>query len=408
MVTRSNNDTGIIVREFSLDHGWRDLEDLGRANSVLLVVRRRKEILGTTSIDVYRGRISRQRIREAVIGLAAWPLWERQLEKELPPAVDPLRASVVVCTRNRTNELVHCLNSLLPLARTGAEVLVVDNCPADSSTHELVKQYPEMRYVYEPLPGLDIARNRGLRESRREFIAFTDDDAVVDPHWLERLLPNFEDPTVGLVTGLTLPRALATEAQLWFERTNQFSRGFHRQRFDWTTINPISSGRVGAGVNMAIRREILGRVGYFDEALDCGTFTGSGGDQEFFYRVLARGNRVVYEPSALVWHHHRRDWRSLRRVMFQYGTGVYAWWFKTLIREKETSLLKWMPLWYCQYYFGNLMRSLLNRPGCMPLSLALAQLPAPWLGPFTYWRARRRYRCMQRTVPSSPPTPIQP
>ena len=94
---------------------------------------------------------------------------------------------------------------------------------------------------------------------------------------------------------------------------------------------------------MALRRAALDAVGPFDEALDVGTPSRSGGDAEFFARVLARGYRIVYEPAALNWHYHRRTWDELRRKLFGYAVGVSAAWTSSLLRENEVSVLR--PCW---------------------------------------------------------------
>ena len=156
-----------------------------------------------------------------------------------------------------------------------------------------------------------------------------------------------------------------------------------------TTMNPIASGRVGAGVNMAIRRSALEYIGLFDEALDCGTVTRSGGDQEFFYRTLIRGYRIVYEPGALVWHRHRRDWESLRNTMHGYGVGVYSWWLRAVIEERDFSLFLNALSWFWKWHVRNLICSLLGRPDSFPLDLAIAEFRGALAGPLSYLKSRR-------------------
>ncbi len=182
------------------------------------------------------------------------------------------------------------------------------------------------------------------------------------PAWLNALLSNFDDPMVAVVTGLTLPLELETGAQQWFEQTNSFGRGFVRKVFDLNTISPLAAGGVGAGVNMAIRRSALEEIGMFDELLDGGTSTLSGGDQEFFYRTLARGFRIVYEPKAVVHHKHRRDRQALRHTIYGYGVGLFAWWTRALLIEREFSLLLAAPSWFLQHHVRHLLRSLLQSP----------------------------------------------
>src|SRR5262245_9973737 len=120
--------------------------------------------------------------------------------------------TVAVCTRDRTANLNTCLESLARIDYPNIELLVVDNDPSNDSTERLVRQrYPHIRYVREPRPGLDWARNRAILESRGELLAFTDDDVVVDPGWVWGLVEPFEaDPDVMAVTGLVIPHELET------------------------------------------------------------------------------------------------------------------------------------------------------------------------------------------------------
>ena len=65
----------------------------------------------------------------------------------------------------------------------GLEILIVDNAPSDERTRELAAHWSEVRYVREPRPGLNFARNRALQEASGEILAFLDDDVIVDQHW---------------------------------------------------------------------------------------------------------------------------------------------------------------------------------------------------------------------------------
>ena len=106
--------------------------------------------------------------------------------------------------------------------------------------------------------------------------------------------------------------------------------------------------RVGAGANLAVRRNLPAQVGWFDERLDAGTPTQSGGDHELFTRVLLHGHRIVYEPRAVSWHRHRRTPAELREVMRGYGTGVYAMWTKLLLEQRDPGVLRlaWNWFWW--------------------------------------------------------------
>jgi len=370
----------------------------GHYDRALILVRVHGQPVDQVRLPVLGGHIRGAELRDALAERATWPLWERRLHEYLgwetapaTPATLP-RATVAICTRDRPDDVRRCLEGIRNLPDDGQEVLVVDNCPSTEGTRRVVEDCGRARYVREDRPGLDIARNRALSEARHEIVAFVDDDAVPDPNWLRAHLRNFDDPTVLCVTGLTMPLELETEAQEWFERYSTFGRGFRRTVFDEYVVNPLAAGRVGAGANMALRRHVLELVGPFDEALDGGTLTRSGGDTEMFSRILAQGYRIVYDPAALNWHRHRRTWEELRRTIYGYGVGVYALWTRRLLFERELTIPKLAWGWFRHTQVPELTRALLKRPNYMPLDLLLAELRGCASGPWAYLASRRRQR----------------
>ena len=234
--------------------------------------------------------------------------------------------SVVVCTRDRPEALARCLESLRAAQPRPREILVVDNAPTSDATHRSVAAMPDVRYVRESRPGLSIARNTGVRETTGAIIAFTDDDAVVDPHWIARLAGPFTARDVMAVTGIVFPGALESEAQRMAEdRLWGFAQEFRRRVFDGRYFarmrgRGVPVWHIGAGANMAIRREAFSRVGLFDERLGAGA-AGCSEDSELWYRLLAEGWRCVYEPAAAVSHFHRDDLDSLRAQWHAYMRG---------------------------------------------------------------------------------------
>jgi GT2 family glycosyltransferase len=369
-----------------------------RYHRALILIRLRGRPVGQALLRVVNGRIGGRELRDALVDAADSTLWKRwlhdYLEWEETGATNaaPPTATVAVCTRDRPEDLQRCLEALMRLPDDGQELLVVDNCPSTDATHRLVERYGPVRYVHESRPGLDVARNRALREAKHEIIAFTDDDAAPDPGWLRALLRNFDDPSVLCVTGLTMPLELETRAQEVFERYSPFGRGFTRAVWDSTKLSSSASGKVGAGVNMALRRSTLEHIGPFDEALDVGTPTHSGGDTEMFSRILSAGYRIVYDPAALSWHRHRRTWSELRRTFYGYGVGVYAAWTRSLLVEGELSGLKLAWNWLRHSQLRALARALLKRRKTVPLDLILAELCGCIAGPRAYLSSCKRLR----------------
>ena len=302
------------------------------------------------------------------------------------------KATIAICTRNRTEDLQRCLEILMQLPDDGQEILVIDNCPSTDETQHLVAHFSNVRYIREPRAGLNIARNRALQEASHEIVAFIDDDAVPDRLWLRNLVRNFSSPLVLCVTGMTMPLELETEAQEAFEKYSPFSKGFKKVVHSASSRNPLSTGQVGAGANMAFRKDVLRLAGLFDEALDAGTPTESGGDHEYFARILLRGYHIVYEPEALNWHRHRLTWKETKKAIRGYGIGVYAFWTRLLVEEKEIGILLLPYSWFLHTQLPNLVRSIFKRPGSHPLSLVISEFWGCFLGPIKYFLSRQRVK----------------
>jgi GT2 family glycosyltransferase len=370
-----------------------------------------------TDLDGYDGAFLLLRYRGKPVGKMVLPARDGQIipaayhqeikkatEKELRSAITDyflfgeeeqtsitnIRATVAICTRNRTNDVKDCLDALMKLPDRGQEILVVDNAPSTDDTRNLVAQYPSVRYVLEKRKGLDIARNRAIKEASHDIIAFTDDDAFVDKGWLDAILRNFKDPRVMCVTGMTMPFELETKAQEAIEEYSPFGKGFAKKRFSFTRNHPLVVGNIGAGANMAIRKTLIHETGWFDEALDAGTPTYSGGDHEFFARILLAGYHIIYEPEALNWHRHRRTWAEAVHAIQGYGVGVYAFWTRLLFVQREYGILRFPRIWLLQTQLPNLYKSVFKFKKHYPLSFLLAEFRGCLKGPFAYFKSRNQ------------------
>ena len=236
-----------------------------------------------------------------------------------------LSLSVVICTRNRPTDLRRSIEALLASADTAYELIIVDNASDNDDTERVVRAFPSARYIREDRPGLDIARNTGAFAATGDIVAYTDDDVEVDASWTAGLKTAFDSPLVMAVTGLVVPRSLDTEAQYVFERFWSFGKGYLPRTFDhrWFLAHqPYSAPawEIGAGANMAFRRDIFRLAGGFDERLDVGA-SGCSGDSEMWYRVLAEGWNCLYLPGLVVYHRHRSTMAELHRQLFFYMRG---------------------------------------------------------------------------------------
>ncbi len=218
-----------------------------------------------------------------------------------------MRITVILCTYNRSDSLAKALESIaLSVVPESVpwNVLVVDNNSTDktrSVVEEFSKRSPErFRYVRETQQGKCYALNTGVREAQGKILAFADDDATVEPEWLWNLTSQLQSDEWLGAGGRIIP-VWAKPIPSWLSIDDPHTMGPF-VAFDAGT----QAGRLNRppyGANMAFRREAFEKYGGF--RTDLGPRPGSEirrDDIEFANRLLAAGERLRYEPNAVVYH----------------------------------------------------------------------------------------------------------
>ena len=357
-------------------------------------------------------------LRDGAVANCRYSIAAAMISETLSPAQQaPLSLTVAICTRGRPALATRCLEALVSvLARRSAageavDILVVDNAPADDLTRAAAEA-AGVRYVVEPLPGLDFGRNRALTEARGEWIAYIDDDAVIDDRWFDRLAECVAiSPEAGAFTGPILPLMLETEAQLRFERAGGFGKDFLWRRYDrrlWgDAVYPLGAGRFGTGACMTFRVAAMRAIGGFDEALDTGPPLPGGGDIDAFFRVVRAGWPLVYVPGLLVFHEHRRDMPGLVRQYRSWGLGVMAFVDKSRRADPELrGAAQALMRWYARHHLARLAKAVLGAGAVTPRSV-LAEIEGAIVGWFgEYERSRARVRAIRNAASDPPPTQV--
>lgn len=311
------------------------------------------------------------------------------LPESFPASCD---VTVIICTRNRPKHLRNCLERLQHQVTKPAEILVVDNASATEETREVAEAFSHVRYVREDNPGLDNARNRGAIEARTDLLAYTDDDTIPNEYWVFRIHETFCDPSIAAMTGLVVAASLETEAEIIFEKYWPFNRGYVNKLYDDNFFSStLKTGppvwEIGAGANMAFRKNIFEEVGYFDERLDVGA-AGCSGDSEQWYRILANGFRIAYNPLAVVGHSHRSSIADLKKQLYGYMRGFTV----AILIQYQTfghsgnirHLIKVFPFYYMTLlgkgfpFYNSKYRTLFS------------EMAGIISGLFYYWRHRER------------------
>lgn len=235
------------------------------------------------------------------------------------------RASVIISSRNRPAMLADCVASILAGDVVPAELIVVDQ---SEDEHPDLPGMGEVRgciirYRWSAERGLSRGRNLGIALARHDVLAFTDDDALVQPGWYGDLIRALvaEGPD-AVVTGRVMP--VAEQPSGTFAlciKTDEARR--------------VYAGRPGADIlyplNMAMHRGAIEAIGLFDVRLGAGTWFGGAEDNDFGYRLLEAGYRIVHVPAPAVHHRSWRTWRGeyvpLRWAWGRGQGGYYAKYF---------------------------------------------------------------------------------
>jgi len=216
--------------------------------------------------------------------------------------------SVVICTYNRAKSLYNTLQSLLDqtLSKSKYEIIVVDNGSTDD-TAEVVKsfqvkrKYPIINFLYEKKLGLGHARNSGFQYAHGKYIAFTDDDAVVDKEWLKNSLNLFDNvkPTPYAVGGPIIP-VYYPPKPLWFKNEyDLYTRGKASKYLD--------IGDSFSGPNMIFQKKILQHFGGFHAEIGMKSDYISVGEETYLFEKIwdnvGKQKLFYYSPNLIV--HHR-------------------------------------------------------------------------------------------------------
>lgn len=269
----------------------------------------------------HHGRQSMQGTQTPVVPPQADPVSPARVSSTTPPI------SVVICTRDRPETIARAVRSVASQPYDNFDVLVVDQSHSNETqqiVQALVPDYPRVRYLHLSEAGLSRAYNTGMRHSRGEILAFTDDDCVAPATWLATIAQAFAaEPDVQLIYGqVLLPEELravenvdGVTPMLPIRQRRRLSRHDGFEVF-------------GMGANFAARRTIFDQIGGFDEVLGGGGPLKSSQDFDFAYRVFHHGGTILLEPDVVVYHYGFRTHAEWPATLKAYGVGDGGFYFK--------------------------------------------------------------------------------
>lgn len=229
--------------------------------------------------------------------------------------------SIIIPTFNGSLRIGNCLNALLQqAARHHAEILVVNDGSTDN-TAEVVARYSGVRLLSQANAGPAAARNRGAQEAGGAIILFTDDDCVPAQNWLDAMLAPFSDPAVVGAKGIYRThqrRLVARFVQVEYEDRYRLMAGLSAIDF----IDTYSA---------AFRRDRFLEMGGYDTSFPVACAE----DIELSYRMSARGWKMKFVPTAIVYHTHPDTlWRYLKKKY------KFAFWRVLAVRKNPSKGVK--------------------------------------------------------------------
>lgn len=229
--------------------------------------------------------------------------------------------SIIVCTYNRDRFLPECLASIASqtVDRMMFELIIIDNNSNDTTaaiSEDFITQNPDLnaRYIIESKQGLSNARNRGVIESEAKYLAFVDDDAILDADYLKNLIQFISiRPEVTGIGGKIIAKYVDGDEPQWM---NPYSRGLFLSEVDYgdEIIELDGFKKYPFGCNMVIHKRFFETGWRFDSTLGVIGKDGGRCEEKVLFRDIARQkHQIYYIPDAFV--HHQIDVQRM--------TGIY-------------------------------------------------------------------------------------
>ncbi len=260
------------------------------------------------------GLVTRQRLPKPALASISTAF----AETPFPQDINWPRISVVVCSYNGARTIRQCFEGLRDLKYPNYEVIVVNDGSKDR-TDAISNEYG-FRLINTENRGLSSARNTGADAATGEIVAYIDDDAYPDPHWLTYLAATFLSTDHVALGGPNIP---PPGDGLIADCVANAPGG---------PIHVLLSDREAEhipGCNMAFRKWALQAIGGFDPQ-----FRTAGDDVDVCWRLLEKGWTIGFNAAAMVWHHRRDSVITYWKQQVGYGRRAVSVRLRTRITRR--------------------------------------------------------------------------
>lgn len=262
------------------------------------------------------------------------------------------QVEIIIVSWNGREDTLRAAQSVLSQISPETLLTVVDNGSSDGTAEELVKRHPAIRlFRHHQNLGFTGGIATAARASSSELLIFLNNDAVVEPGWLEQLVTTMRDapPDVVAVGGKIVDSSATLVDFVGGVMTfdgHALQTGFRKEIRTVEEPAPGAELLFACGGNMIVRREPFLEMGGFDE-----DFFAYLEDVDFGWRAWLSGWRVLFQPGAVV--RHKSAATSARLGAFERGVLFERNAIQTSIKNYEDESL--------QRFAGPIFLSLLHR-----------------------------------------------
>lgn len=196
-----------------------------------------------------------------------------------------LSVSIIIPVFNEEDHIGRCLDAIKRQSVKPLEIIVVDNNCTDN-TIAIARKYPLVRVVKEPVQGRTVSRARGFNSAKGDILGRIDADSILMPDWVKRVRADFQDSSVGGVTGLGSSRVvlgLSLHSTLW-------------SRVYFITIQSLHGIVSTWGANMAVRKSAWRDIK--DDMAPNGLLVHE--DQDVAYQLIGHGHKVIQDNKLII------------------------------------------------------------------------------------------------------------
>jgi glycosyltransferase involved in cell wall biosynthesis len=235
--------------------------------------------------------------------------------------------SIIICSYNRASYISDALTSLYGQSSglDDFEVIIVDNNSTDN-TKEVYAQWRhtntngQFTFISEMQQGASFARNTGAAIAKGEWVCFMDDDAVATTDYVKNIIKHIQDqPFIVGFGGRIIPKYIPSEPK-WMSYYVSSLVG----NFDYApTACAFENGKYPLESNMIVKKSVYDQIGGFNVNLPgvVGTLRIGGEGKELFYKIIALGHTIYYDPSICV--HHVVEVKKLTsEYMYRVASGI--------------------------------------------------------------------------------------